>query len=354
MKIRKLGIVNSFLLVIVFVGLVIAAGVSTVSAAEFNWKVHSTWTRGDPSMEALAYFAERVLKRSNGRIKLEIFAEPELLPLTEVLPAASRGAIDIAHGGGAIWSMVVPSGDVIFGSVPGIWTFPGVSVKEGHARQRKYLYESGAVDLIRKEYAKHNLYWLDMHGIGSACQLSTKEVHSLKDIKGMKLADLGGWMAQWHSALGWIPVEMMGGAEMMMALKLGTIDAVEYDLSAITSMGLNKAAPYWISNEGFMTHAVQDMLVNMDSWNSLSDDLKEAVAAAAEDYFHKSSEVYTEVQAQVKAMVKSGEVIEILMDKEYERVAMEEGMKLWDKASAEDPVSAELIRLIKIFRKSMK
>lgn len=353
MEISKKGLLCFIILATMFISSLIPGVISTATAADYNWKIQSVWGRGDLSMETLAYFAERVQKRSNGKMKIEVFAEPEIVPLPEVFPACSRGAIEIAHGGGAIWSMVVPSGDVLFGSVPRLWNLPGLSVEEGATKQRKFLFESGAVKIIRQEYAKHNLYWLDMHTVGASCQLSTKEIHSLKDIKGLKLADLGGWMGQWHAALGWVPVEMLPASEVEMALRLGTVDAQEWDLSAITGFGWHKVAPYWISNEGFMTHTVQDMLINMDAWKKLPDDLKKALADAAEDYFRKCNEVYGALDAEVRNMVKSGELIESLMDEEYQQKAEEEAYKLWEKAAAEDPVSSELIKLIKEFKSKL-
>lgn len=349
MKIRKLGFLVSLVTVVVLVSLAAFPGCKPAPPEVFEWKLQSVWARGDLSMETLEYFAERAEERSNGRLKIEVFAEPELVPLPEVFPAASVGTIDIAHGGGAIWSMVVPCGDVVFGSVPRLWVMPGVPIGEGAVMQREFLFESGAVDIIRQEYAKHNLYWLDMHTAGTVCHLSTKEVHTLDDIKGLKLADLGGWMSQWHAALGWVPFEMLPASEMEMALMLGTIDCLDWDLSAITGFGWHEAAPYWVSNEGMVTHILQDMLVNMDSWNELPDDLKEALTGAAEDYFHKCNEAYGAEVDKVRSLVEAGEVIECLMDEEYERAADEAAREIWEQA-AEDPASAELIELIKEFR----
>ena len=182
---KKIGLFCSLVLVVLLTSPFIPTVISTASAAEYNWKIQSVWGRGDLSMETLAYFAQRVSERSNGRIKVEVFAEPEILPLPEVLPAASKGAIEMAHGGGGVWSMMVPVGDVYFGSLPRIWDFPDKTATEGATVQRKWMFESGAVDIIRKEFAKHNLYWIDMHTAGSVCHLSTKKVRTLKDIKGM-------------------------------------------------------------------------------------------------------------------------------------------------------------------------
>jgi len=350
MKIRKLSFLGALVMVVMLVSLTVLVGCKAAPAKVYEWRIQSVWARGDLSMETLAYFAERVEERSNGQLKIKVFAEPELVPLPEVFPATSQGTLEMAQGGGAIWSMVVPVGDVEFGSLPRIWVFPDLSVEEGAVKQREFLFESGAVDILRREYAKHNLYWLDMHSAGASCCLVTKEVHTLNDIKGLKLADLGGWMAQWHDMLGWVPLEMLPASDMEMALRLGTIDACMWDLSAITGFGWHKVASYWVSNEGQNKYVLQDMLVNMDSWNALPDDLKEALAGAALDYFDKCNDAYGEQEEIVREKVKAGEITECLMDEEYERAADEAAYELWDKAVAEDPASAELIKLIKEFR----
>ena len=350
MKIKKIHLLSSLVLVILLTIPFIPTIITTASAAEYNWKIQSVWGRGDLSMETLAYFAQRVSERSKGRIKIEVFAEPEILPLPEVLPAASKGAIQMAQGGGAVWSMVVPFGDVLFGSLPRIWDFPDKSVTEGATMQRKWIFESGAVDIIRKEFAKQNLYWLDMHTAGSVCQLTTKKVRTMKDIKGLKLADLGGWMGQYHAALGWVPVEMLPASEMEMAIRLGTINALTWDLSAITGFGWHKAAKYWIPNSGQVTHILQDILINMDVWKGLPNDLKKAVEGAAEDYFHKANEEYEKLVAQVRSKAKSGEVVESPMNDEYVKTSYSVAYKLWDKAAKEDPTSAALIKSIKKLR----
>lgn len=350
MKTRRVGLVYSVAMVLVIASLVAYLDPATAADQRFKWKIQSVWARGDVSMEALAYFAKRADERSNGRLKIEVFAEPEILGLPEVFPACSKGAIEMAQGGGGVWSMVVPSGDVLFGSLPQIWNLPKLSVTDGAVKQRKFLSESGAIKIIRQEFAKHNLYWLDMHTIGPVCHLSTKEVHTLENIKGMKLADLGGWMGQWHAALGWVPVEMLPASEMEMALRLGTIDCLVWDMSAIAGFGWHKVAPYWVSNEGLMTHGIQDILVNMDAWKKLPDDLKKALAGAAEDYFHECNKRYGALEAKIRSMVRAGEVKECLMDEKYEKRATEAAYKLWEKAAAEDPTSAQLIQLIKKFR----
>lgn len=314
-----------------------------------EWKLQSVWPRGDLSVEALPYFAERVEERSNGRLKIDVFAEPEIVPLPEVLPATTKGTLDVAHGG-AVWAMFLPIADVEFGALNRFWYFPEDDVESGAMKVREifYDYKGGrVVELLQQEYGKHNLHWLDMHTYGPSCLLSTKEVHTLNDIKGLKVADVGGWMNVWDEKLGYSPAPDFPGSEVYMALKLGTLDAVRWDLSAVTGLSWYEVAPYWVSNDGQTSQAIGNMLVNLDSWNALPDDLKAALAGAAEDYFHKTIEVYGGELDKVKDLVAKGEITESLMDEEFQRVANEAAWEIWDMAAEADEASAEFIQIVK-------
>jgi TRAP-type mannitol/chloroaromatic compound transport system substrate-binding protein len=364
MKIQRIRLFSSLVLIVLLGSLAMFVGCTaqpepttsptpspqpSPTAEVYEWKVQSTWAHGDIGMEALTFMAERAYERSDGRLKIEVFAEPEIVPLPEVLPACSRGTLDMAHGGGAIWSMVVPCGDVLFGSVPRIWNLE-LSAEEGALAQREFIFNTEVVDILREEFAKQNLYWLDMYTGAGACVLSTQEVHTLDDIAGLKIADLGGYMSQWRSMLGWVPVEMLPASEMEMSLRLGTIDAVAWDSSAITGFGWQSVAPYWISNEGQVTNMIQDTLVNMDSWNELPEDLKEALTGAMEDYFYEVNDRFAEQEAIIQQKVAAGEIIESLMDEEFQHAADEAAYEIWDQAAAESEASAKLIELIKEFR----
>ena len=349
MKSKKLSFLVSLVMVVLLVSLVAFAGCAPRAPEVIEWKLQSVWPRGDLSVEALPYFAEAVERRSNGRLKISIFAEPEIVPLPEVFPSTSIGALDIAHGG-AVWAMVLPIADVEFGALNRFWHFPDDTVESGALKVRGIFYEGGMVDIFRQEYGKHNLYWLDMHTYGPSCLLTTKEVHTLDDIKGMKVADVGGWMNVWDEMLGWSPAPDFPGSEIYIALKLGTLDAARWDLSSITGLGWHEVAPYWVSNDYQTTQAIGNMLVNMDSWNALPDDLKEALAGAAEDYFYKTIETYGGELDKVKAMVGTGEIIESLMDEEFQLAADEAARGIWDMAAEGDPASAELIQFVKEYR----
>lgn len=315
-----------------------------------EWTLQSMWARADILFETLPIFSDYVWEKSNGRLKINIFAEPEIVPMMEVLQSTQLGVLDMTHGG-SLWELSVPVAGVEFGS-PTLYMLPEyTSFKAKSDAVREFFYESGMVDLLRREYAKHNLYWLDLHTGAEALILSTKPVHTLEEIKGLKINEITqGWVAVWLKEVGWGAVPGLPPSEVYMALKLGTVDAAVFDTSAITHMNWHEVAPYWINNMLFSDLVVCNMLVNTDSWNALPDDLKKVVADGADVYYHGVVDAYSAHYAVVQEIVKKGEVILNPMDKEYEQRAIEAGEIVLDMVAETDPASAEAIELIKQWR----
>ena len=347
MKIKQLSILGSLLMVVVLVSLLVFAGCQPAAPAKvYEWKIQSLWPRGDLSMLALPDFAANVEQRSNGRLKLAVFAEPEIVPADQLFQAVGTGTIEIAQGGG-FWAMILPVADVEFGLAQMWSTSSGETFEEGAVRQRDFFFEGGFVDVLRPEYAKNNLYYLDLHTYGPSCCLVTKPVGTQADLKGLKLADTGGYQSVWHEMLGWAPSPGFAGADVYMALKLGTLDACMWDLSAITGLHWNEVAPNWVSNEGFTDYATGNMIVNLDAWNELPDDLKGVLEDAAKDYWQDTVDIYGQQLAIVRQMLTDGTLNESVMDAAYLQAAQAAAIEVWDMAAEADPASAEAIALIK-------
>ena len=53
--------------------------------------------------------------------------------------------------------------------------------------------DTGFAKLLREEYAKQDIYWLDVHSYGPLFTLSTKEIKTCYDLKGLKIRVEGSW-----------------------------------------------------------------------------------------------------------------------------------------------------------------
>jgi len=339
------------LAVVTFLFLVI--GAPSVARAEkiYRMKIQSAYPRGDISMALLKHFADYAKKKSHGRLLISVFADPELVSGEQLFEATQKGTVDMLHAVPAMWAGIVPVGEVEFG-LPYAYRIPGnKSITEASDMVRKFYYSSGFVKLLRKEYAKHGLYWLDMHSYGKVITLFKKRIKTCKDFKGLKIR-VEGIKQKFFDMLGargmFIP-----GADAYMGLKLGTIDGSQWDVSCITGLKWYEVAPYWLN--GGQNDAVEgNILVNMKTWKSLPEDLKGVLSDAAEDYYKVLLQVYEKEMKKVDELVKKGKVVKSPIDNACEAKCKEAAYKLWDEVAKSNPVSAQAIQMIKKWRKTLK
>lgn len=352
MKREKGLFFGALILVFMFV-VFLSFGSTSAMAAEkvYRMKIQSAYPRGDLSMELLKDFAKSADKRSNGRIKISVFADPELVPGEQLFEATKKGTLTMLHAVAAMWGGIVPVGEVEFG-LPYAYNLPGhPDVYKSAEIIRNFFFKTGFVDLLRKEYAKQGLYWLDVHSYGPLFTMSTKKITTCDDLKGLKIRVEGSW-ADYYNMLG-AHGTYISGMDAYMGLKLGTIDASQWDVSAVTGLNWHEVAPYRLiggQNDVVPGH----ILMNMDVWNSLPPDLKQALAGAAEDYFHALNKVYEGELKKVDALVKAGKVINSPIDEACDKLHEQAALKLWEKIAERDPAAAKAIDIIKKWRKTLK
>jgi len=345
MKGKKVALVISVLLAVMLVGWAVFPGCQAEAPEVYELKVQSAWPHGDLSMETLTRFADAAYEKSDGRLVISVFGEPDIVPMFEVLEAVKMGTLDIGHAGGTLWGGIIPVAEVEFG-IPYGWNVPGnPTYDEAMAELRSFFFDTGFIELLREEYAKQGVYYLDIHNYGPVpFTVATKPLVTMDDLEGVKIRDEGLW-TEWHNMLGMAGTDI-SGSEAYMALKLGTLDAAQWDSSCITGLKWHEVAPYWI--RGFASDtAIGHMLVNMDVWNGLPDDLKEALAGAAEDYWYDTAEVYGADLDAVYDLVESGALTEVWLDDATLAECAAAAHVIWDEVATRDAACAEAIQLIK-------
>jgi TRAP-type C4-dicarboxylate transport system substrate-binding protein len=210
---------------------------------------------------------------------------------------------------------------------------------------RDFYLKNGFMDLLRKEYAKQGLYLLDIHTYGPVpFVLSTKEIKTCADLKGMKIKADGANMA-YHNGVG-MQSAQISPTEAYMALKLGTVDAAEWDVSAVTGMKWHEVAPYWVRGME-CDQTIGHILVSMKKWNKLPEDLQAAMHKAAEEYWHATVREYKKEMNTVMQLVKEGKVIENVLDEACQKQYADVAHKMWDELAGQDDASAKAIKMIK-------
>ena len=348
---KKILIIASILLVMVSV--VLTVGVCNAAPAKvYKWRIQSQFPRGDLSQMALEKFAADVLRRSKGQLEIKVFAEPEIVPMMDVIEATKAGTIEMMQGAGTIAEGLVPFGVVEFG-LP--WGYK-VPEAKGMAATGKIIREwftkGGFMDIAREEYGKHGLYYLGIHSVGPVPILvSTKPVVKIKDFKGLKIRS-EGIFTEWQAAVGAVGTADIGPGDTYIALQKGTLDAAQWDISAITPTGgLNwfEVAPYWVI--GYESdHAIQHLLINQKKWDSLPDNLKQVLKDANEAFWDVTIGVYDKELKTAESLVASGKIKASRLDANALKVLGEKAYICWDTVAKKNPACAKGIKLLKAWR----
>ena len=243
------------------------------AAQSFRWKLITTWPKNLPGLgTAVERFADRVRVMSKGRLDITVYGAGELVGAFEVFDAVSQGTAEMGNGASYYWRGKLPVA-AVFSTIPF-----GMTAQEMNGWMRY----GGGMALWRELYAPFGL--IPLLAGSSGPQMGgwfNKEIHSVADLKGLKMRipGLGGEVL---ARVGGVPV-VLPGSEVFTALQTGVIDATEWvgpynDLT----LGLHTAARYYYYPGWHEPGAAIETLINAKVWATLPKDLQVMVETAAQ------------------------------------------------------------------------
>ncbi len=275
---------------------------------------------------------------TEGRVELELNTPGSLVPddLPGMFAAVSKGVLDCTVQGTGDVPGTVPEGVVGIG-LPFGWQ---------DIYQIKKSCDAGLWDLTREAFGEHNVYMVGAASAGKYALMTSFPMDSWYDIKGKKIRAYG-MLQTLISLLGGSPVYIPGG-ELYMAMKLGTIDGMIYTMPELESAKLKEVVDY-IALPTVMHLGISIvLLMNMDKWNSLPDDLKLIIDEACRDAFIPLGEA-----------IYAGDVIGLEKAEEYgcqmitlPEAELEELRELvapiWEEAAAPNARCARAVELMRL------
>ena len=276
----------------------------------FNWRFQALHSPGTPMYKYICEdedgFLKMVERASAGRIKLKPFGLGVLMPPLQHFDAIGQGMIEIGWSWPVYWAGKIPAINLV--------THLPYSVT-GAKHSMNYLYYppgEGAIDLLRKEYAKFNVYLVAAPGWVGIPIFSKKPIRTLDDFRGMKIRAvgiLGNVLKKLGAAVVYIQVP-----EIYSALETGVIDAFSFGTidTNISDMKLHEVTDYIIMPPSTAC-TPEEITVNMDAYNSLPDDLKAVIAICAELHINRF-EQKTEYQdlVSLREAMKTGQIKEVI------------------------------------------
>lgn len=238
-------------------------------AQQYKFKLAHAWPTGNINHVANVYWAEQVSKLTNGKVKITIYPAQQLVKARQMVPATSKGTIDMAVMPGPYFAGRMPLIDIDW--------LPMLYKTETMAQAR----QAGIDAMLSEEFEKVlNVKMITSYQGGTSEIWTVKQkVETLEDMKGLLIRGAGGALTQIVRALGATPVTV-SGAEVFTALQRGTIDGSLWTTSSyiankvweVTKFGTRLSRPFI---PGFV-----ELGMNLDKWNRLPPDVQKAMLEA--------------------------------------------------------------------------
>jgi len=216
-------------------------------------------------------FIDFLEQGSNGQIQIEAYAGGALVPSPEILTACGQGTIDVAWYPAIYQPGMIPEASLFM--APLLWQTPqDVSV---------VYWEKGWDELIKEIYAEHNARVIGYEFEGTIATWGTYPINTLDDFKGKMIRFFGD-----YSKL----VEELGASTMFVAheesytaLTLGTVDGYGTSMVKFRDMKHYEVCKYLLATP-MCSVAPAELILNMDQWNALPDNLKALIDLAGREF----------------------------------------------------------------------
>ncbi|WP_319498774.1 TRAP transporter substrate-binding protein [uncultured Cohaesibacter sp.] len=243
-------------------GAILSAVTFCASATELKF-AHYASTKYPLHVGLFVPLTEAIAKETNGKLTIRIYPGGELgAGPVEQYDRVVDGVADIAYTLPGYTASQFPQ--TLLTELPGV-------VPAGEDATAKFWTH---VDMVDKEFRRTKLLAL-WHNPPSVLLTKEKPIRSLEDLKGMKIRVSSRNVGRVAESWGATPVSMPI-TEVYNSLATGVIDGVLVDSSVLDSFKLTEVANYLTKGMN-STASPQMLLMNRDSWKSLSEDEKKAL-----------------------------------------------------------------------------
>jgi len=246
-------------------------------------------------------FLDRIEEKSGGRIVFERYYAEALVKAADHLQAAASGIADLAAINPSFTPSETPLSSI--GTLPSLWE----NMKAGTLAYRA-LFEK--YPQFNEEFEKLGVKIVGHAAYPSFYIITNREnTDNFEKIKGLKLL-ANGYQGMLAEAMGVVPSAVVL-TESFELMERGTIDGVMLGFSSAAAYGIHEIAKtVWKLPVG---SAAGVYGMNMNTYNSLPDDLKQVIAEAALeniDDFHQIYQVEGEEASMEKFVEKGVNIVE--------------------------------------------
>lgn len=237
-------------------------------------------------------FVDKVNERGEGVVQIDVRGGPEVIGLSEQPDAVRNGVIDMAYTAASFYAGTVPERDAMVAS----------NTNAIYAR------ENGGIDLLNQIHQdKMGVYYLGWFDSGVSYNLYTIDKPRLDaegnlSVSGLTLRSNPVYDAFFQDYLGAQPISLPT-TDVYSALERSVVNATGWTQIGLKDLNWDRFLNYRIDPDFFSTD--MGVIVNLDSWNGLSEEARDILQTVAIEHEQESAELRAvlaeEQQAELEA-----------------------------------------------------
>lgn len=255
-------------LVAAALSLCLAAGADAADSITLRF-AHQNPENGKTSVNLVIPWLKQIEKATGGKVKIQPFFGETLAKGKDSWNATKAGITDIAWAFHGYWPGMTPVTDVI--------SLPAMSFTTGEKGSEVLwkLYEK--FPEIQNEFKDVKvllLYTSPPYNLIT----TNRPVHTMADLKGLKLRMTGGPPTEMVSRLGGVPM-LISMPDSYLSLQKGVIDGMGAPWEAIEIFRFYEVAKYY--TEVPFPAVYFSIIMNKNKWNSLPEDVQKAIMSVS-------------------------------------------------------------------------
>lgn len=316
----------------------VGAAPTSTEGADYDWRLAVGYSRGVALADLYPEFARTVEEMSGGRIAVEIVYDGEGVNQEDIYSAVRSGLVQIGLPYMALFHGEFPPGLIHLG-------LPGGPAD--YLELRALFHRTEWAETLREAYAEQGLYLLGEEYQLPTYVLTKEPIESLDDFDGQRIRAPGAYGGVFRE-LGAAPV-VMAYDEVYTGLATGVIDGVDA-MNIVDFHGgkFHEIAGY-LYPLPVTGSQVFPILVNMDAWNELPEDLQAVMEGAANRHaVHVATSLLSMEREALNEMEAEGLEMSPPPSEEDRQRWLQAGQEVWDE-HADDPYSERLIEIQREF-----
>jgi TRAP-type C4-dicarboxylate transport system substrate-binding protein len=299
-----------------------------------------------PAVEWDKWWAEEVTRRSDGKVKIEIFWSGQLGGLLEIKNLVSSGAVDLGVFAQAVHASEMPMTSIAAGLLN--------RVSADAPTAQKLAGEVYAAEPTQAELDKLNLQPIKWTVTSPYRLTCNKPINQMSDLEGLRVRAVGGaYVPIWMEAYGMVPTRVQA-TEIREGLQRGTLDCNFGPIEWVPFFSLQTVAPY-ISDINTGSFTTFQVYAPHDRWSSWPESVRNLMTEVAQEAMMKDLEWLEGAEAEAYAAFEEagGERVE-LADMDAFVAKSPDMIAIWQERMAADGMGDAIAPIVPMQREAAK